>query len=83
MYKMTDYLYEIGLAFVGAIVSAIGYLIRTVLTNKTEIELLKSEIEARDKRRDEDRQLMMEFRSEVKSSIETIKSEIIDLWKTK
>lgn len=77
-------------AVVVAIVSAVGWLIRTVLTNNKAIALLQSEIKDRDKRRDEDRQILIQFRDDFKSEmketredIEDIRHELLEVWKTK
>lgn len=67
--------------FVGAAVSSIfagiTWLIRRVLTNEKQIALLQSEIKDRDIRRQEDREIMQEIKSDLKE----VKRDIIDLYK--
>lgn len=77
---------------IGTIITAVAggvtYLVRTVLTNKAEIDLLKSDIVSRDKRRDEDRQLLVDLKADLKSEmretredLESIRSELTEIWK--
>jgi hypothetical protein len=65
-----DRLFEFGwnMATAGliGIASGVGWLIRRVLTNQEEIALLRSNIEARDKLRDEDREAISDVRESVK-----------------
>lgn len=68
--------YIIGSA-VAAIFSGITWLIRRVLTNEKQIALLQSEIRSRDERRQEDREIM----NEIKSDLKEVKRDIIDLYK--
>lgn len=53
-------------AAVSTLVAAIGWLVRRVLTNQTQIELLQSEIRHRDEIRQADRETVQEVRSDVK-----------------
>jgi sensor histidine kinase YesM len=68
--------------FVGAAVSSIfagiTWLIRRVLTNEKQIALLQNEIKERDVRRQEDREIM----NEIKSDLKEVKRDIIELYKT-
>ena len=68
--------YIIGSA-VAAIFSGITWLIRRVLTNEKQIALLQSEIRSRDERRQEDREIM----NEIKSDLKEVKRDIIELYK--
>lgn len=68
--------YIIGSA-VAAIFSGITWLIRRVLTNEKQIALLQNEIRSRDERRQEDREIM----NEIKSDLKEVKRDIIDLYK--
>lgn len=51
---------------VAAVFGAIGWLVRTVLTNNRKIEMLQLEIKNRDQRRDEDRKTVEEIKQEMK-----------------
>jgi len=68
--------YIIGSA-VAAIFSGITWLIRRVLTNEKQIALLQIEIKDRDKRREEDREIMRDIQSDMKE----VKRDILDLYK--
>lgn len=87
---MINYIEYIVGVVITTVVGAISYLVRTVLTNKAEIDLLKADIASRDKRRDEDRQLLLDLKADIKSEmketrddIENIRSEITEIWKNK
>jgi hypothetical protein len=87
---MTDYLEAIVTTLIATLFGAISWLVRTVLTNRTEIELLKAEIATRDQRRQEDREILLQIRDdfklemkEVKDDVEELRSELLEVWKTK
>lgn len=52
-------------------------MFRKVLTNERQIALLKAEIDTREERRKEDRQVMQEIREDLKN----VKNDILDIWK--
>jgi hypothetical protein len=68
--------YIIGSA-VAAIFSGITWLIRRVLTNEKQIALMQAEIRSRDLRRQEDREIMYEIKTDLKE----MKRDIIELYK--
>ena len=68
--------YIIGSA-VSAIFSGITWLIRRVLTNEKQIALMQAEILSRDVRRQEDREIM----NEIKTDLKEVKRDIIELYK--
>ncbi len=76
---MADYVNEIIMAGISSLVGAIGWLVRTVLTNQKQIALLQNEIRDRDKRRDEDRQLLREL----KEDVHEVKRDILELYRDK
>lgn len=76
---MADYLNELIMAGISALVGAVGWLVRTVLTNQKQIALLQNEIRDRDKRRDEDRQLLREL----KVDVHEVKRDILELYRDK
>lgn len=76
---MTDYVNEFIMAGISSLVGAIGWLVRTVLTNQKQIALLQNEIRDRDKRRDEDRQLLREL----KEDVHEVKRDILELYRDK
>jgi len=76
---VTDYVNEFIMAGISSLVGAIGWLVRTVLTNQKQIALLQNEIRDRDKRRDEDRQLLREL----KEDVHEVKRDILELYRDK
>lgn len=72
-----DYInYLIGSA-ISAIFAGITWAIRRILTNEKQIALLQHEIRDRDVRRQEDREIMQEIKSDLKE----VKRDIIELYK--
>lgn len=69
---------QVGTSVVTAVVLAIGscltWLIRRVLTNQKQIELLQSEIRHRDQMRREDRDAVKEIKDDVKALRSDIQS---------
>lgn len=76
-----NYLEDALHSFVTWIVVSVGgaviWLFRKVLTNERQIAMLKAEIDSREERRNEDRQVMQEIREDLKG----VKNDILDLWK--
>lgn len=76
-----NYLEDALHSFVTWIVVSVGgavvWLFRKVLTNERQISMLKAEIDSREERRNEDRQVMQEIREDLKG----VKNDILDLWK--
>ena len=72
-----DFLNYIVGAVVGLVVTGFTWLIKNVLTNKEQIALLQSEIQSRDARRAEDREIMQEIKTDLKE----VKRDILDLYK--
>lgn len=76
---MGDYLNELIFTGISALVGAAGWLVRTVLTNQKQIVMLQTEIRDRDKRRDEDRQLL----KELKADVNEVKRDILEIYRDK
>jgi sensor histidine kinase YesM len=72
-----DYINNIVGYMVSALFAGITWLIRRVLTNEKQIALLQLEIRDRDERRQEDREIMQEIKSDLKE----VKRDIIELYK--
>lgn len=72
-----DYLNYIIGGVISSIFAGITWLVRRVLTNEKQIALLQLEIRDRDVRRQEDREIMQEIKSDLKE----VKRDIIDLYK--
>lgn len=72
-----EYLNYIITMAISTVVGAIGWLVRTVLTNQAQLSLLQKEIETRDKRREEDREILKELQSDVKQ----VKRDILEIYK--
>lgn len=73
-----EYLEYIIASCIAAIFSGISWLIRRVLTNEKQIDLLHNEIKERDIRRQEDREIM----NEIKTDLKEVKRDVIELYKT-
>jgi len=73
-----NYLEYIVGAAITAILSGTTLLIRKVLTNEKQLSLLQQEIHERDVRRQEDREVMQEIKSDLKE----VKRDIIELYKS-
>lgn len=72
-----DYINQLVAGAISAVIAGITWLIRRVLTNEKQIALLQLEIRDRDVRRQEDREIMQEIKSDLKD----VKRDIIDLYK--
>jgi F0F1-type ATP synthase membrane subunit b/b' len=68
---MSDYMDKVVGGLVALVVAGISWLIRRVVTNGKEIDLLKAEIAEREKRREEDRAYLRE----IKESFEKARQE--------
>lgn len=83
LYKLAELVYN-GLDYfiagiIGIFFSGCTWLVRRVLTNEKQIALLQNEIQERDKRRCEDREIM----NEIKTDLKEVKRDILDIYKTK
>ncbi len=72
-----NYVEYIVAGVISSMFAGVTWLIRRVLTNEKQIALLQSEIKDRDIRRQEDREIMQEIKSDLKE----VKRDIIDLYK--
>ncbi|MBC7282586.1 hypothetical protein [Hoeflea sp.] len=72
---------QVGASVFGAFILSVGggimWVIRRILTNQKQIELLQSEIKHRDALRKEDREAVREVRDEVKA----LRTEIRDVFR--
>lgn len=73
-----DYINYIVGCLISAFFAGTTWLIRRVLTNEKQIALLQLEIRDRDVRRQEDREIMQEIKSDLKE----VKRDIIELYKS-
>ena len=62
---------------VTVIISSVTWLVRRVLTNEKQIALMQAEIRDRDLRRQEDREIM----NEIKTDLKEVRRDIIELYK--
>ena len=76
---MGDYLDKIIGGIVALIVGGISWLIRRVITNGKEIDLLKAEIEARERRREQYHEYIKEMRDSLEKARQEDKSNVDDL----
>lgn len=72
-----NYVEYIVAGVVSSMFAGVTWLIRRVLTNEKQIALLQSEIRDRDTRRQEDREIM----NEIKTDLKEVKRDILDLYK--
>jgi len=79
MSNFNDWINEIVVGVVTAILGGITWLIRTVLTNQKQIDMLKEDLNSRDIQRGEDRQMWRELRDDVKE----VKRDILKMYQTK
>lgn len=73
-----DYINYLVGAVISSIFAGITWAIRRILTNEKQIALLQNEIRERDVRRQEDREIMQEIKSDLKE----VKRDIIELYKS-
>ena len=64
-------------SIITVVVSAIGWAVRKILTNEKQIQLMHNEIRERDIRRQEDREIM----NEIKTDLKEVKQEVVELYK--
>lgn len=72
-----NYIEYIVAGVISSMFAGVTWLIRRVLTNEKQIALLQSEIRDRDTRRQEDREIM----NEIKTDLKEVKRDILDLYK--
>lgn len=72
-----NYVEYIVAGVISSMFAGVTWLIRRVLTNERQIALLQSEIRDRDTRRQEDREIM----NEIKTDLKEVKRDILDLYK--
>ena len=72
-----EYLEYVVASVIAGIFSGITWMVRRLLTNEKQIELLHSEIKDRDIRRQEDREIMYEIKTDLKE----VKRDVIELYK--
>lgn len=72
-----NYVEYIVAGVISSMFAGVTWLIRRVLTNEKQIALLQSEIRDRDTRRQEDREIM----NEIKTDLKEVKRDILDLYK--
>lgn len=76
--SFVDKIEQMGASVLGALLLSIGggimWVVRRVLTNQKQIELLQSEIKHRDGLRQEDREAVREVRDDVKALRQEIRN---------
>lgn len=80
---MDKWINEIIGALVALVFSGFAFVIRTVLTNASRIQLLEGEMKAREQQRLEDRETLLQFRNELKEELRELRSELHNLLYTK
>ena len=76
---LNDWLHEIIAGATVMFFGAIGWLVRTVLTNQKQIAILKEEITSRNEQRNEDRQVWQELKEDIKE----VKRDILKFYQGK
>ena len=79
----SDFINTIYTGIITTILGGITWLIRRVLTNQKEIALLQQELATRDKRRDEDREILLRLEHNMESLRSELQNQILDLYKQK
>ena len=64
-------------SIITVVVSSIGWAVRKILTNEKQIQLMHNEIRERDIRRQEDREIM----NEIKTDLKEVKRDVVELYK--
>ena len=80
---LSEYINTIYTGIITTILGGITWLIRRVLTNQKEIALLQQELTTRDKRRDEDREILLRLEHNMESLRSELQNQILDLYKQK
>lgn len=73
---MEKWINELIVGAVASLLMVIGWFVRTVLTNSKKVALLESEIGKRDRKRDEDRETLLEMRREIRQDFKDIREEM-------
>jgi len=76
---MISYIEEVIGVLISTVVGALVWFIRTVLTNKTKIEILEKDIATRDKRREEDRELWLGIKEDLRLDMQETRKDIKDI----
>jgi hypothetical protein len=64
-------------SIITAVVSGIAWAVRKILTNEKQIQMMHNEIRQRDIRRQEDREIM----NEIKTDLKEVKRDVVELYK--
>lgn len=80
---LDNWISEIVGTFVVLVAGVITWFVRTVMTNARRIELLENEIAERDKRRTEDREMMVDMRKEIREELKELRTEMHRLYQMK
>jgi len=64
-------------SIITTVVSAIAWAVRKILTNEKQIQMMHNEIRQRDIRRQEDREIM----NEIKTDLKEVKRDVVELYK--
>lgn len=76
---MSDYIDKVVGGFVALVVGGITWLIRRVVTNSKQIELLEKDIRRREEQRQEDREYLREMKKDFEKKFDIIHQEIRDI----
>jgi uncharacterized membrane protein (DUF106 family) len=76
---MISYIEEIIGVLISTVVGALVWFVRTVLTSQKKIELLEKDIATRDKRREEDRELWLGIKEDLRLDMQETRKDIKDI----
>jgi predicted nuclease with TOPRIM domain len=76
-------LHEIGTWLFLAILSFLGLVIRTIFTNKAQIDLLKKELQDRFQNTERHDEEMRTSLNRLEKTVESTREQILELWKQK
>lgn len=87
---VSEYIEQFITGIIVMLIGGVTWLFRTVFTNQKEIALLKEEIATRTHMREEDREVLLAMKTELKQDskeirqkVDKLQSDISELWKHK
>lgn len=78
---MIDYINELIYTGIATVMGAFTWAVRTILTNKEEVRLLKEEITRREETRREENKSIREVLHKLDEKVDTLQRDILDIYK--
>ena len=76
---MIDYIEEIVGLILSSFVGVLWWFVRTVLTSQKKIEILEKDIASRDERRNEDREIWLGIKEDLRQDMQETRKDIKDI----